>query len=104
MAENSSKDVAQAQFAKLQRANDAKQAVADYEAQAVAMREKTARLRALRLARDGELAAAGKPAPAAKRGAKTEAARTPKGTLADWIKAREDGGHHNLCRRGARRE
>jgi hypothetical protein len=98
MADNSTKDVAQAQFAKLQRANDAKQAVADYEAEAVALRAKTARLRALRLARDAELAAAGKTPPGAK---KTRAARKPKdakaekGTLADWIKAREEGGHNN---------
>ncbi len=97
MAENSTKDVAQAQFAKLPK-GDAKQAVADYEAEAEAMRAKTARLRALRLARDAELAAAGKPVPGAK---KTRAARKPaaakaaKGNLADWIKAREEGGHNN---------
>jgi hypothetical protein len=35
----------------------AKRAVTDYEAQAIAMREKTARLRALRLAREAEMAA-----------------------------------------------
>jgi hypothetical protein len=97
MADNSTKDVAQAQFARLQK-GDPKQAVADYEAEAEAMRAKTARLRALRLARDAELAAAGKPIPGAK---KTKAARKPasakggKGTLAEWIKAREDGGHNN---------
>jgi hypothetical protein len=83
MAENSKKDTAQAQFAKLQRANDAKQAMAEYEADAVAMRAKTERLRALRLARDVELAAAAKAAaPAAK---KTKAARKPKGTLAESV-------------------
>jgi hypothetical protein len=75
MADNPKKDVAQAQFAKLQRASDAKQAMADYEAEAIAMRAKTARLRALRLARDAEQAAA----PAAKK----KAARKPKATLAD---------------------
>ncbi len=58
MAENTRKDVAQAQFAKLQRATDAKHAMAEYESEAVAMRAKTARLRGLRLARDAEQAAA----------------------------------------------
>ena len=94
MAENSRKDVAQAQFARLQKANDARQAVAEYEATAAAMRAKTERLRALRLARDAEQAATRPAAPAA-RGAKKKAARKPAGTLADWIKAREDGGHNN---------
>src|SRR5262249_50402435 len=92
MTDNSRKDVAQAQFAKLQKANDAKQAMADYEAAAVAMRAKTARRRARRPARGAERAAAGAAAPAAK---KTRAARKPKGTLADWIKAREADGHNN---------
>jgi hypothetical protein len=95
MAEKSGKDIAQGQFAKLQKANEAKQAVADYEAEAVAMRAKTARLRALRLARDAEVAASQPAAPAAKGAAKKKAARKPTGTLSDWIKAREDGGHHN---------
>jgi hypothetical protein len=80
MADNPRKDVAQAQFAKLQRANDAKQATADYEAEAVAMRAKTARLRALRLARDAEVAATVPTAPAAK---KTKTVRKPKDALAD---------------------
>lgn len=104
MAENPTKTRAQAQFAKLQRANEAKQAMVDYETEAMAMRAKTARLRALRLARDAELAAAAAaaaaaaPAPAPK---KTKAARKPKGTtaakgtLADWIDAREAAGHDN---------
>ncbi|HLH92838.1 MAG TPA: hypothetical protein VKX28_30810 [Xanthobacteraceae bacterium] len=97
MAEKSEKDVAQGQFAKLQKANEAKQAVADYEAEAVAMRAKTARLRALRLARDAELAATRPPAPVRGKGAATKkkAERKPAGTLADWIKSREEGGHNN---------
>ncbi len=81
MAEDSRKNVAQAQFARLQRANDAKQAMADYEAQAVATRAKTARLRALRLARDADLAAAA--AAAAPTPKKTKAARKPKGVVMD---------------------
>jgi hypothetical protein len=70
--------------------------VAAYEAEAAAMRAKTARLRALRLAREAEQpATAEAPAPGRKIGAKKRAARQPKGTLADWIKARDEGGHNN---------
>jgi hypothetical protein len=92
MAENSENKLAQAQFAKLQRANDAKQAMADYEAEAVAMRAKTARLRALRLARAADLAAAEAAAPATKKktAGKPKAAKVPP---ADAIDAREAGGH-----------
>jgi hypothetical protein len=62
------KNDANAQFAKLQRAADAKKAMSEYEIEAAATREKTAKLRALRLARD---AAAPPPEPApAKRKAK----------------------------------
>ncbi|HZC54612.1 MAG TPA: hypothetical protein VE396_01010 [Xanthobacteraceae bacterium] len=52
MAESSKKNEANAQFAKTQRASDAKQAMAEYETAAAAIRAKTERLKALRLARD----------------------------------------------------
>jgi hypothetical protein len=93
MAENSKKNVAQAQFAKLQRATDAKQAMVEYEAEAVAMRARTAQLRALRLARDAEMAVAAAAAPPAVK--KPKAARKPKGTLVDVIKVREASVHDN---------
>ena len=64
MADRSNKDEAQKQFAKLQRAEDGKKAMSEYEAEAAAVRAKTARLRALRLAHEAEQAAAA-PAPAA---------------------------------------
>jgi len=80
MAEKSKKHEANVQFAKLQRAEDAKKAASEYESAAVALRAKTERLKALRLARD---AAAPPPAPAApKRKAKKKAAS---GSLADWL-------------------
>jgi len=94
MADNSRKDEAQAQFAKLQRANDAKKAMSDYEAEAAATRIKTERLRALRLARDAELAASGTPAAPVKK-TKGSKAKPAKGTLSDWIKDREASGHNN---------
>ncbi len=69
MTEKSNKYQANAQFAKLQRANDAKKATSDYERAAAALRAKTERLKALRMARD----AAAPPQPAApKRKAKTK--------------------------------
>ncbi|HEY1542099.1 MAG TPA: hypothetical protein VGG01_06795 [Xanthobacteraceae bacterium] len=68
-----------------------------YEAEAEALRAKTAKLRELRLAREVQEAALRPPAPVrAPRGAaKKKAAPKSTGTLADWIKAREDGGHNN---------
>jgi hypothetical protein len=74
MAAKSKKDDAQVQFAKLQRANDAKQAMSEYEAEAEALRDRTAKLRALRLARDAELAAAAAAAPEKKPTSKKKAA------------------------------
>ncbi len=65
MADKSKKYDGNAQFAKLQRADDAKKAASEYESNAAALRAKTERLKALRLARD---AAAPPPAPAAPKG------------------------------------
>jgi hypothetical protein len=78
MAEKS-KHEASAQFAKLQRANDAKSATAEYETAAAAMRAKTARLKALRLARD---AAAPPIEPAAP---KRKVKKKDKGNLAEFL-------------------
>ena len=78
MAEKSRKNEAYVQFAKLQRAEDAKKATSEYESTAAALRAKTERLKALRLERD---AAAPKPAQArrserARRRAAAQACRT----------------------------
>ena len=80
MADKPNNHEANAQFAKIQRANDAKKATSEYEATAAALRQKTERLKALRLARD---AAAPPPVPAApKRKAKTKKST---GSLSDWL-------------------
>jgi hypothetical protein len=79
MAEKSNKHEANVQFAKLQRANDAKNATSEYETAAAALRAKTERLKALRLARD---AAAPPPEPAA---AKRKPKKKAKGTLSDFL-------------------
>jgi hypothetical protein len=79
MADKSNKHEANAQFAKLQRANDAKKATSEYESTAAALRAKTERLKALRLARD---AAAPPPEPAAP---KRKAKKKTKASLSDWL-------------------
>jgi hypothetical protein len=70
-----------------------------YEAEAEAVRAKTERLRAQRLAREAQEAATRPPAPAPKKaargGAKQKSSAKSAGSLADWMKAREDGGHNN---------
>jgi hypothetical protein len=80
MAEKSKKHEATAQFAKIQRAHDAKKATSEYESTAAALRAKTERLKALRLARD---AAAPPPEPAApkRKGGKKGTA----GSLSDYL-------------------
>ena len=52
LADNSKVDRANAQFNKLQRAEDGKKAMSEYEADRIALRTKTERLKAARLARD----------------------------------------------------
>lgn len=87
---------------KVRAEEEGKKALAEYEAQAIAIREKTARLRALRLAREAEMAALEpqrKKAPVRKAsggsstgsrtssgsGKRSKAEKQPSGTLADWL-------------------
>jgi hypothetical protein len=80
MSENSNKHQANAEFAKVQRANDAKKATSDYETEAAAVRAKTERLKALRLARDAAAPKAKAPA-AGPKGKK----KSKPGRLSDWL-------------------
>ncbi len=80
MAEKSNKHEANAQFAKTQRANDAKKATSEYESAAAALRVKTERLKALRLARDAAAPPAGTAA-APKRKAKKKS----EASLSEWL-------------------
>jgi hypothetical protein len=90
MAEKSKQYEAPTQLAKLQRAEDAKKATSEYESSAAAVRAKTERLKALRLARD---AAAPQPAPAAsKRKAKKKVAA---GSLSDWLDSQASEGRRS---------
>jgi hypothetical protein len=92
LANSAKKDQSNAQLKNLQRAADGKAAMADYEAEAAALRAKTERLKALRLARE-----ATEPAPPAKRAATAKAKSGKKqkgksGSLSDWLKDQEKGG------------
>jgi hypothetical protein len=89
MTDKSSQRAANAQFAKVQRANDAKQAASDYEAAAVALRAKTARLKALRLARD-----AAAPPPPAKPKRKSRK-KKDNGSLSDWLDGQAKEGRNS---------
>jgi len=92
MAEDVKGDKASAEARKLQQAQDGKKAMLDYEAEAAAVRARTEKLRALRLARD----AAMPPAPAKTKtsaGKKpAKAKKTKPRPLADWLdEQRKDG-------------
>jgi hypothetical protein len=88
--EKSNKDQANAELAKIQRANDAKKALSDYEIEAAAVRAKTERLRALRLARD----AAAPKATATAAGAKGKKKGKP-GPLSDWLEGEAKEGRRS---------
>ena len=97
--DNSQKDRANAQFNKLQRAEEGKRNTSEYESNAAAVRKNTERLKTLRLARD---AAEQATAPAAAPPAKKKSAKTGKKTAKDagqslsgWLKAREGSGRNN---------
>ncbi|HEX2215280.1 MAG TPA: hypothetical protein VHG27_01080 [Xanthobacteraceae bacterium] len=95
MADRSKIDTAQAGFQKLLRDQDGKKAASEYERAAAAVRANTARLRALRLARD---AAEGAPAQEAAAPPKKKSAKQPRrpaGSLSGWLKDREGSGHNN---------
>lgn len=85
MDDTSEKKAANAQFAKDQRQNDAKQAMAEYEAAALATRAKTERLRALRLAREAATPAAPTKKRKAAASKKGKSGGDASGNLADWL-------------------
>ena len=99
MADKSRTDAANAQFKKAQRDQDAQKAMSEYDAEGVAVRAKTERLKALRLARD---AAAPKPDPAAKKTKTAKTAKTAKtkskaksAKLSDWLDGEKKEGRRS---------
>ena len=81
---------------KLQQAEDAKKARAEYEAAAKAQDANTARLRALRLAREAAAPpVVAKKAGAAKRKGGAKAAKTSTGTLSQWLQDQKGSGRNS---------
>ena len=91
LTDHSRKNAGRDQF-KVQRADDAKKALSEYEADAAAVAAKTERLRALRLAKEAAEAKATprKTAPPRKKAAKPSGEKSP--SLADWLKDRQRAG------------
>jgi len=97
MADDVKGDKGSTELRKLQQAEDGKKAMLDYEAEAAAVRAKTEKLRALRLARE----AAMPPTPAK---TKTKSAATKKASkstkaksrpLADWLDDQKKDGRRD---------
>jgi hypothetical protein len=80
---------------KLARAEDAKKAMAEYQANAKAVDANTERLRALRLEREAAEAAAPKAAPAPKRKPAAKKTKAATGKLSDWLTEQKGSGRNN---------
>jgi hypothetical protein len=80
---------------KLARAEDAKKAMAEYQANAKAVDANTERLRALRLQREAAEAAAPKAAPAPKRKAAAKKTKAATGKLSEWLTEQKGSGRNN---------
>jgi hypothetical protein len=96
LADDLAKARAKTQAVRLLQAEDGRKAMAEYEAKIIATREKTERLRALRLAREAE-AAKSAPAPTVKAKGKSKATKKPArvaGKLGDWLEERQESGRN----------
>jgi hypothetical protein len=80
---------------KLARAEDAKKAMAEYQANAKAVDANTERLRALRLEREAAAAAAPKAAPAPKRKPAAKKTKAAAGKLSEWLTEQKCSGRNN---------
>jgi hypothetical protein len=81
---------------KLQQAEDAKKARAEYDAAAKAQDANTIRLRAMRLEREAAEAAAAAAAPkAAKKKPAAKKAKVAVGKLSDWLSDQKGSGRNN---------
>lgn len=96
MADDQAKARAKTQAMRAWQAEDGRKAMAEYEANIVATREKTEKLRALRLAREAEQAKIAPP-PTSKTKGRSKAAKKPArvaGSLADWLDDQRDSGRN----------
>jgi len=81
---------------KLQRAEDAKKAMAEYQASAKAVDANTLRLRALRMEREASEAETVKAtAPAPKRKAAAKKTKVATGKLSDWLTEQKGSGRNS---------
>lgn len=90
MADNSRVAQASAKFKKLQRSDQAKKNLSDYDTSEAAIAAKTARLRAERLARDAALARTAPPVAVKKRAAKKAKAKPE--SLSNWLNSQSSSG------------
>jgi hypothetical protein len=95
LADNSKVDRANAQFNKLQRAEDGKKAMSEYEADRIALRTKTERLKAMRLARDAAEKAAVSEEPATKTKAPAKKKKATAETFSRWLDEQQNSGRRN---------
>lgn len=99
MTDSSKKQEAQSHFKKAHQQGDAKSGVAEYEARAAAIRERTEQLKALRLAREASVqAAAPKPKPKAavrKSTGKADKGKRTTATLAEWLDQQGNSGRRS---------
>jgi hypothetical protein len=87
---------AEASFKKKElQAREGAKARQEYEAAGDAMREKTARLRELRLARDAAEAAMPKATPAVKKKKAAKKGQAKPGTLSDWLDNQKGSGRRS---------
>jgi hypothetical protein len=94
LVERTKEEQARIQLAKLQKADDAKKAMSEYEANQAAVLERTEKLRALRLAREAELAKSN-PAPAKKKRGAAKSAKSQAGNLSDWLNDQRTSGRRS---------
>ena len=80
---------------RVQRAEDGKKAMAEYEAEARAIRIKTEKLKALRLAKEAAVPAAPPKKVAAKAKPKAKAKKAKEAPLSDWLKDQQGSGRNN---------
>jgi len=97
LTDNSKVDRANAQFAKLQRAEDGKKATTEYEAERIATLAKTERLKALRMARDsaGQSAAPNPQDPVATVKKPPRKKRGKAKSLAHWLNDQDGSGRRS---------
>lgn len=94
MADRLKKNESLLALQRAQREADGKKAAAEYEQEAIALRARTEKLRALRLAKEEADRAAAPPKPAAKKKTSRKA-EAPAGTLSDWMKDQKDTGRNH---------